>query len=283
MAPGKGLLPRLMTAAGWAEVATSVTLGATDRAWARPLGRRLRLSAEGTRTPADEGGGRARRATAPTRLHADGDAAAPDAHADRVTVRKLEGRAVCLPAHVVELDAEQLPIRHQPRDTGPGDRLRMKWRSLACLVLLLAVPAAADLAPKRASDIVHLYASGSGACPLGVSPATWFDTRLLPDATIAPFQVPAKRSLVVRRIDVGASGGSLVPGAQFLVTVLGGVPGAGAIYATRSVVVDASSAVRLQIEFPLGFVVPDGGAVCLTNTGGAIFGGHVEGYLAPAK
>jgi hypothetical protein len=144
---------------------------------------------------------------------------------------------------------------------------------------LLAAPAAAEVGPKRASDIVHAFASGA-ECPLGIAGEA-FDTRLLPSGGSAALQITGKRVLVVRRMDLGTSGGT--PGAQLVVSALGGLSNAAASYAARSVTLDASGAARVQIEFPIGFVVPAGGSVCVSNSGGIDFGGYIEGYFAPAK
>jgi hypothetical protein len=148
-----------------------------------------------------------------------------------------------------------------------------------CLLSALPKPAAAEIGPKRASDVVHAFASGA-ACPLGVAGEV-FDTRLLPQGTTEGLQIANKRALVVRRMDLGTSGGT--PGAQLIVSALGGLPGAAASYAARSLTLDASGAGRLVIEFPIGFVVPAGGSVCVSNSGGEDFGGYIEGYFAPAK
>jgi hypothetical protein len=150
---------------------------------------------------------------------------------------------------------------------------------LCLLSAALSLPAAAEIGPKRASDVVHAFASGAG-CPLGVA-GQGFDTRLLPQGTTEALQITGKRVLVVRRMDLGTSGGT--PGAQLIVSALGGLPGAAASYAARSLTLDASGAGRLVIEFPIGFVVPAGGFVCVSNSGTKEFGGYIEGYYAPAK
>jgi hypothetical protein len=148
-----------------------------------------------------------------------------------------------------------------------------------CLLSALSMPAAAEIGPKRASDVVHAFASGAG-CPLGVTGEV-FDTRLLPQGTTEPLQITGKRVLVVRRMDLGTSGGT--PGAQLIVSALGGLPGAAASYAARALTLDASGAAKVVIEFPIGFVVPAGGFACVSNSGGEDFGGYIEGYFAPAK
>lgn len=152
--------------------------------------------------------------------------------------------------------------------------------SLVALVLS-AAPAGAELGPKRASDIVHAFASGATACPFGSQGTALFDVRALPGGGTATLAVPPKRVLVVRRMDVGTSGGT--PGATALVSFVAGVPGSEALYATRTLTLDASGAGRLQIEFPVGVVVASGGSVCASNTGSLDFGGTIEGFFAPAK
>jgi hypothetical protein len=158
-----------------------------------------------------------------------------------------------------------------------------RFSLLAGLLLLLAPPALADgLGPRRASDIVELFAPDNAVCPFPLTSATAFSMRTLPDGSTVPFEIPKGRVFVVRHAEI-ATGGQ-TPGASALVAIAGGVPpGSFSQYAVRDVTLDASGRARFQIDLNVGFVVPSGGVVCVTNTGGLQFSGTLEGYLVKDK
>ena len=153
---------------------------------------------------------------------------------------------------------------------------------LLAVSFALSAPALADLAPKRASDIVHLY-SADTACTLLPGPPSGasIGTRILPDATIAPLVVPKGRVLVVR--EVRAVTTNQVPGTEVFLSVLAGTPNAAAQYATRKITVDSLGQISETFAFPLGVVVPAGAGLCVVDAGGLSMGGTAEGFFAPAK
>jgi hypothetical protein len=145
----------------------------------------------------------------------------------------------------------------------------------------LALCAAAQVGLKKSSEIVHAFIQDGQPCPGFPSSNDGFSHRILPDATLTPLVVPAKKVLIVRRIAIATSGGT--PSAEGLVSVIAGVGGNYALYVTRNVKLEANGSTRFEIELPVGFPVPAGGAVCIQNTLGEEFGGQLEGYFAPAK
>ena len=145
----------------------------------------------------------------------------------------------------------------------------------------LAGPAAAQVGLKKTSEIVHAFIQDKQPCPGFPSSNDAFSHRILPDATLTPLVVPAKKVLIVRHLEIATSGGT--PSAEGLVFVIAGVGGNYAIYVTRNVTLEPNGSTRFEIDLPVGFPVPAGGAVCIQNTMGQEFGGQLEGYFAPAK
>jgi hypothetical protein len=148
------------------------------------------------------------------------------------------------------------------------------------LVCLLATPAAAQLGPKHASDIVHLRSPQPGGC----APLTnmfIFPERALPDGKSVPFAVPKGKVLIVRHVSYELF--SNMVGAPLDVSVVAGVGGSLYAYAVRTVLTDPSGVTSLEFEFPVGFAVPEGGSVCVGSSLASQPQARLEGYFAPAK
>jgi hypothetical protein len=150
-----------------------------------------------------------------------------------------------------------------------------------CAATLAAGPSAGQVGLKKTSEIVHAFVQDGQPCPGFPSSNDGFSHRVLPDATLTPLVVPAKKVLIVRHLEIATSGGT--PSAEGLVSVVAGVGGNYAIYVTRDVTLEADGSTRFEIDLPVGFPVPAGGAVCIHNTMGEDFGGRLEGYFAPAR
>jgi hypothetical protein len=157
-------------------------------------------------------------------------------------------------------------------------------RKLAFVLFATALgtgPVAAQVGLKKPSDIVHAFVQDGFPCPGHPSSTDAFSHRILPTGEIVPLVVPAKKVMIVRHVEIATGGGS--SNEAGLVTILAGAGTTYVGYATRAMTLDASGVGRLEIELPIGFPVPAGGSVCISNTLGQEFGGTLEGYFAAAK
>src|SRR5262249_45023559 len=130
-------------------------------------------------------------------------ARAARARTEPLAARAARGAAPC------GVGGVRLPSRRTMRagagsiEGGLGMRSdRAPW-ILGVLVLSAAVPAAADLAPAKASQIVTLTTSGA-SCPLA---GDLIDRQVLPDGTKQPFSIPEKQILVLTEFDWSTTAG----------------------------------------------------------------------------
>src|SRR5262245_51829950 len=157
---------------------------------------------------------------------------------------------------------------------------------VGCLALLLAAEASAGaLEPKKPSDVVTLTTSGT-VCPDFAS-AMLLDRRITPDGTQEPFVVPAKRVLVITKLEVTANGvASLANHSIGAALVFGASPS----FQTPGFVTaraDADGVFSIHEPIPPGIVVGPGTNLCIglnDLTGGGSFATGVSrfayGFLA---
>jgi hypothetical protein len=105
-----------------------------------------------------------------------------------------------------------------------------------------------------------------------------FDTRLLPDGTEAPFEIPAGQVLVVTAIELLGFGAA--PGSGVQTRIFRGVGLTVNHAAIRESVADASGRIFQIYEFNPGLVVQSGGEVCTNNNLNIVTTGFLRGYLA---
>lgn len=156
------------------------------------------------------------------------------------------------------------------------------------LILVLALCAwlrpdgagAGTLAPKRASDLVTLAHGSFPGCGLGN--AYPLNVRLSSDGTSEPFEVPAKRSLVVTRASfrLSADDGAVVT------LKLGTNPNVVDV-AQTSGPSDLFGEMTLEFDFGSGIAVGPGQPLCVLvigiNTPATLVRSSVHGFLVPAK
>jgi hypothetical protein len=162
----------------------------------------------------------------------------------------------------------------------------MRTTSAVCLLAaaLAAVPAAAELGPKRASDAVTLLMESSkDSCAIAPGATQYgFTERVLVSGERVPFVIPKGRVLMVRRVNAVVLYGTV--GVELSLAVLAGPASQPFGYALRSIVTDNSGVANFEFDFPVGFAVAPGSSVCLQATGaGASPNARLEGFLAPAK
>jgi hypothetical protein len=142
---------------------------------------------------------------------------------------------------------------------------------------LLASLAALAPAP---SDLVVLDAGlQSDTCANPVDAAT-FDTRLLPDGSEEPFEIPDGKILVVTDIELLGFGGPA--GVNNQIRIFTGIGLSKQIVATREATLSPDGRVFHVLQFNSGIVVPPGGEVCMNSSSNLTLTGRLRGVLRDA-
>jgi hypothetical protein len=142
--------------------------------------------------------------------------------------------------------------------------------------LLLLPSSAPALEPKRASDLVTLFATGEGLCPIaGLS----FGTRILSDGTQVPFTIPPKHVLVITGFEFVRDGVTAGQGTTGLVSQqpTGAVTASPLLQASG--VAAANGFVSGSAVADPGIAVRPGAPLCVGGADAAI----LRGFLAKDK
>ena len=152
----------------------------------------------------------------------------------------------------------------------------------AGLALFAAAPAGATpLAPTKASDVVVLRASGSGATCLPMGGGIDVDLQVLPDGTVVPYAPPAGKALVITGFDWSSTGGT--PGVNALTAIrLAGSHGPAPLVFATGASSDASGTAVESAIVPNVSVFP-GVTVCVGTQGASIGQVVVHGFHTVAK
>lgn len=159
--------------------------------------------------------------------------------------------------------------------------MRARWLGtavvLASAALLGGTEATAQaLGPQAAADIVELVLeTNSAAC---TNTGTKFDTRLMPDGTSIPFDIPAGQVLVVTEIELLGFGAA--PGSGLQTRIFRGIGLAVNLAAIRESIADGTGRAFHFFEFNPGIVVASGGEVCTNNNLNITTTGRLRGYFA---
>lgn len=146
------------------------------------------------------------------------------------------------------------------------------------LALATATPAAAGLAPTRASQLVTLI-PGDRECDI-VGPA--LDQQLLPDGSTRPFSVADKQVLIVTEVDWGVTRAPASATASFTL-VQEKLPQSVFIpFFLDGALTDSTGTAR-RVASVADAVVGPGTQLCVLRIGPGDFGAVVRGFLAPDR
>jgi hypothetical protein len=158
-------------------------------------------------------------------------------------------------------------------------RKQWPWALALAPIVWLAATSSANaqlLGPASVADIVDVEINIASATCANVGAK--FDTRLNPDGTQTPFDIPAGRVLVVTSIDILGFGAT--PGEGVQTRIFRGVGLTVNVPAIRESTADASGRIFHIYEFDPGLVVASGGEVCTNNNLNITTTGMLHGYLA---
>jgi hypothetical protein len=146
-----------------------------------------------------------------------------------------------------------------------------------CSILVVApalrAPAAA-LAPAKPSDLVTVIIAGA-ECATGGS---YLNDRVLPNGSVTPFEIPAKRVFVVTSAEVEVSGIAAGTHVRASLFVASDAPATQTVVALVDAVGGAGDLAIGSLQAPHGIVIARGSRLCINSAGTP--GLYVHGFFA---